>query len=102
MRASLKVQWSGAVLIFDEAHNVDSVACDASSFELSTTDIACCVEEMQAAIDTAMGAGYDGDLNPETLAMFKALLLRWEEEVDALVVPEAGMVKGGPLCTLTR
>jgi regulator of telomere elongation helicase 1 len=33
-RGSLGLAWQGAVVIFDEAHNVESVASDAASFDL--------------------------------------------------------------------
>lgn len=41
VRRSLK-DLSGSILIFDEAHNLDSVCADASSFELNETDLDDC------------------------------------------------------------
>ncbi|CAM9495738.1 unnamed protein product, partial [Ectocarpus fasciculatus] len=39
-RRGIKINWSNAVVIFDEAHNLESVASDASSFELTSAQIA--------------------------------------------------------------
>lgn len=40
-----KLNWSNAVVIFDEAHNLESVASEASSFELTSAQIAGAQEE---------------------------------------------------------
>lgn len=42
---STQINWSNAVVIFDEAHNLESVASDASSFELTSAQIAGAQEE---------------------------------------------------------
>jgi len=47
IRATLKIDWRDAVCIFDEAHNLERVASDASSFSLSATEIAGCISELQ-------------------------------------------------------
>lgn len=53
IRSTLNVEWRNSIVIFDEAHNLESVASDASSFALSSVDIAACIKEMQDAIRTA-------------------------------------------------
>jgi regulator of telomere elongation helicase 1 len=50
IRSTLNVDWRNSVVIFDEAHNLESVASDASSFTLSSVDIAACIKEMQDAV----------------------------------------------------
>lgn len=50
IRATLKVDWQNSVIIFDEAHNLEKVASDASSFTLSSTDIAACLQELQSVL----------------------------------------------------
>jgi len=47
IRATLKVEWKNAVVIFDEAHNLERVASDAASCTLSSTDLAQCILELQ-------------------------------------------------------
>jgi regulator of telomere elongation helicase 1 len=44
IRATLKVEWNDAIVILDEAHNLEKVASDASSFSLSSADIAACIQ----------------------------------------------------------
>ena len=50
IRATLKVNWDNSIVIFDEAHNLESVATDATSFSLTSTDIAACISELQQVI----------------------------------------------------
>jgi regulator of telomere elongation helicase 1 len=39
-RDSLNLSLENSIIIFDEAHNIESFACDAASFDLSALDIA--------------------------------------------------------------
>ncbi len=50
MRAKITVNWPNSVVIFDEAHNVEKVATDASSMTLNSIDLATCIEEMKAVL----------------------------------------------------
>jgi regulator of telomere elongation helicase 1 len=50
IRKTLKVSWENAIVIFDEAHNLERVASDAASFSFSTAEIAACIEELQNAV----------------------------------------------------
>jgi len=50
IRATLQIDWRGAVIVFDEAHNIEKVAADASSFTMTTTEIAACIEELQLVV----------------------------------------------------
>jgi regulator of telomere elongation helicase 1 len=43
------VRWKNAIVIFDEAHNLESFASDSASFDLSNADIAGCMNEVQRA-----------------------------------------------------
>ncbi|OQS04912.1 hypothetical protein THRCLA_02895 [Thraustotheca clavata] len=45
LRKSLGVALDNAILIFDEAHNVESIATEAASYSLSTDDINGCIKE---------------------------------------------------------
>ena len=44
------VDFANAILIFDEAHNLEEFASESSSFDLSSSDIAGCVGEVQRAL----------------------------------------------------
>ncbi|KAF1333955.1 Regulator of telomere elongation helicase 1-like isoform x2, partial [Globisporangium splendens] len=49
-RRSIGISIENSILIFDEAHNVESIASDAASYALSSNDIAGCVAEVQSFI----------------------------------------------------
>ena len=40
-----QVKWENAVLIFDEAHNVEGVCSDASSFDITGKNLADAMQE---------------------------------------------------------
>ena len=56
-RRSLRVAWPGSVVIFDEAHNLEGVASDSASFELTSFDIAASIAETQKCITHLRGEG---------------------------------------------
>lgn len=45
------IPWNNSVVIFDEAHNLESFASESASFDLTSTNIAGCVNELQIAIN---------------------------------------------------
>jgi len=51
IRKTLKISWENAIIIFDEAHNLERVSSDAASFALSSTDIASCIQELQQVLN---------------------------------------------------
>ncbi|RMZ55626.1 hypothetical protein APUTEX25_000209 [Auxenochlorella protothecoides] len=61
-RKSLNISWKNAVLIFDEAHNVESVCSDAASFDLTAGVLAGSIEELGTAAELAVTKG-DGGSN---------------------------------------
>lgn len=74
------VPWDNAVVIFDEAHNLESFASESASFDLSTTDIAGCVREISRALDYFQTVrGGDFDLKTENLVRLKEIFLRLED-----------------------
>ncbi|KAL0591835.1 hypothetical protein ABG067_000978 [Albugo candida] len=78
-RTSLGISIENAILIFDEAHNVESVASDAFSYSFSCEDISACVSEIQQFI-FAVGTKRilltsENQINIESAEMLKALLL---------------------------
>ncbi|BDA40755.1 Regulator of telomere elongation helicase 1 [Coccomyxa sp. Obi] len=55
IRGGLKmVHWPNAVLVFDEAHNVEGVCSDAASFDLTGALLASALQEVQAAVEVAL------------------------------------------------
>lgn len=53
-RSGLKLTWPNAVLIFDEAHNVEGTCSDAMSFDLPAHVIAGAIEEVGTAAELAV------------------------------------------------
>lgn len=45
-RAALKIDFTNAIVIFDEAHNLDGICRDAASFDLTPQLIAGCITEV--------------------------------------------------------
>ena len=73
------VDFANAILIFDEAHNLEEFASESSSFDLSSSDIAGCVGEVQRALQYL-------ELNPDmrkdlkdNMIRLKSILLRFEK-----------------------
>lgn len=51
IRSTLRgVNWQDACVIIDEAHNLEQIASDASSFTLTTNDLTECIRELQNVI----------------------------------------------------
>jgi Rad3-related DNA helicase len=50
IRATINLNWSNSIIIFDEAHNLERIAADAASFKLTSTDIANCISELQQVL----------------------------------------------------
>ena len=71
IRKSLNVNLNDAVLIFDEAHNLEGICADAASFDFSAGELAACVREVQHAIDIASKQGNSGEVKIEELAQLK-------------------------------
>jgi len=76
-----EVDFENAILIFDEAHNLEEFASESSSFDLSSSDVAGCVGEVQRALQYL-------DLNPEmgegagmkdNMLTLKSILLKFEQ-----------------------
>lgn len=105
------VRWQDAVLILDEAHNIEEVCSEAASFDLTAGDIARCIEELTRALTQFVspdsgtfidpGTGEEAPtgsaeaakefrnklaqkygFNPEDAAALRALLLGLEQLID--------------------
>ena len=79
------VPWENAVVIFDEAHNLESCASESASFTLSSIDIAGCIGDVTRAMHTvqSMGGGggenSGGGLKLDRLVKIKEILLSLEQ-----------------------
>lgn len=91
-RNSLKVQWAGSIVIFDEAHNLEGIASEAASCELSSMDVAGAFSELDQLLTRASQPGYESVLEGaavdrpslEDLVILKAIVMKLEEEIEAV------------------
>src|SRR3546814_855385 len=66
-RSTVSIGWQDAALLLDEAHNVESVACEAASSDISTTLLGNCLKELRevlTALRDGMGEAVDLDDRP--------------------------------------
>uniref|UniRef100_A0A7N0VD81 Regulator of telomere elongation helicase 1 homolog n=1 Tax=Kalanchoe fedtschenkoi TaxID=63787 RepID=A0A7N0VD81_KALFE len=100
-RGSLTMGWSNSVLIFDEAHNLESQCSDAASFDLPASHLTACITEVTKCIDIAIsrrGTSSDKSCDPDTFAILRALLLKLERRIAEIPInsKELGFTKPGP------
>ncbi|CAN0103646.1 unnamed protein product [Discosporangium mesarthrocarpum] len=55
-----RINWPNSVVIFDEAHNLESTASDVASFEITSGQIAAAQEEAQSCYNILSGSGEGG------------------------------------------
>ncbi|KAF3320976.1 regulator of telomere elongation helicase 1 [Carex littledalei] len=101
-RSLTGIPWSKAVLIFDEAHNLESICADAASFDLPSTYIASCISEANQCIDLCgkklvTEKSADKQFDPDNYAILKALLTKLEKKVGEVVIQskEQGFTRPG-------
>ncbi|CAN8233359.1 unnamed protein product [Cochlearia groenlandica] len=100
-RKYLNVNWHNSVLIFDEAHNLESLCADSASFDLPAVLLTACISEAQECVElaaTRRGSLNDGSMNPENFAILKGLLLKLQELISKVPIPKRddGFTKPGP------
>lgn len=74
------IPWDNAVVIFDEAHNLESFASESASFDLSSKDIAGCMGEIDKALN--LHESYPDrfpTMKTQNLLRLKAIFLKLEE-----------------------
>ncbi|XP_076911660.1 regulator of telomere elongation helicase 1 homolog [Bidens hawaiensis] len=99
-RKSLTIEWSNSILIFDEAHNLESICADAASFDLPSSLLTSCISEAQNCVDIAVSRrdiSNDKSYNPDNFAILRALLLKLEKRIAEvpIVSKEMGFTKPG-------
>jgi regulator of telomere elongation helicase 1 len=68
------VDLRGAVIIFDEAHNVESVCEESASFDLRVADLKVAIKELERAVEIAASPSYSGEANKDDVTRFKGTL----------------------------
>ncbi|KHN32605.1 regulator of telomere elongation helicase 1 homolog [Glycine soja] len=100
-RKSLQLSWSNSILIFDEAHNLESICADAASFDLPSWLLTACISEAESCIDLSIerrDKSNDKSQNPDDFAILRALLLKLEKRIAEVPIEskELGYTKPGP------
>ncbi|CAL1684007.1 unnamed protein product [Lasius platythorax] len=94
-RKSQGIDLQNTVVLLDEAHNVEKVCEEAASLQISSTDIAICIDEVTAVMkDMAKDADLQNDFlsennvqkdfTAEDLYILKAMFLELEKAVDSI------------------
>ncbi|XP_054464874.1 LOW QUALITY PROTEIN: regulator of telomere elongation helicase 1 [Anoplopoma fimbria] len=107
-RRAHNIELNGAVVIFDEAHNVEKTCEESTSFDLSPYDVSSAISAVdRLLVEQAKEATVSEDFNVEalnsglkvnieTIAKIKQILLDLEAVVDSYEVPsEKGITKPG-------
>ncbi|KAI4331239.1 hypothetical protein MLD38_029443 [Melastoma candidum] len=100
-RRSLGLDWVNSVIIFDEAHNLESLCADAASFDMPSGLLTACISEARDCVDLTVKRRFqsnDKSQNPENFAILRALLLKLEERIAEIPIEskELGFTKPGP------
>ncbi|RUP44247.1 LOW QUALITY PROTEIN: hypothetical protein BC936DRAFT_149718 [Jimgerdemannia flammicorona] len=88
-RKSQNIDLKNCIIIFDEAHNLESSCGEATSFEITPTDLANSIREAQICRDYALKPGYFGEYDENAFEILKALLVALEAEIDKLEIPSS-------------
>ncbi|XP_002528200.3 regulator of telomere elongation helicase 1 homolog isoform X1 [Ricinus communis] len=100
-RKSLKIDWDKSILIFDEAHNLESLCADAASFDLSSGLLTACISEAKSCIELSVARREDSNdksRNPDNFAILKAILLKLEKRIAEVPIEskDLGFTRPGP------
>ena len=97
IRKSLDIDFSGSVVIFDEAHNVQKLCEEASSFSISAQDLALALKDIDDAVEMLKNPepSFDDsevapkDLKEQELLIIKDALLELEGSFGRFVEEKA-------------
>ena len=103
IRSSLDIDFNGAVVIFDEAHNVQKLCEETASVSITGQDIALAVKDIEEAVEDLQNpsAGFDEadvapkDLNESELLIIKDLLLEVEKQFSGILGGKSSLTQPG-------
>lgn len=81
---------AGAIVIFDEAHNVESSCGESSSADISSLDLANCLKEVEQCKRMLTTGHYLGVVTASTLADVEESLSRIKAALDGLLLDAEG------------
>jgi len=91
------IDLKNSVIIFDEAHNLESFCNEATSFEITSTDIAQSISEVDTCMKLSKELDYDGTYSVEEFTILKSVLLSLERKIDQTrsPSPQSSITKPG-------
>ena len=106
IRASLDIDFNGAVIIFDEAHNVQKLCEETASVSISSQDIAVAIKDIDEALEeikNPSNANFDDpdantaskDLSEHELLYIKDMLLAVEKQFALFLGESKAVTKPG-------
>jgi regulator of telomere elongation helicase 1 len=76
------IPWDNTVIIFDEAHNLESFASESASFDLSTLDISRCIQEISRALGYVEAfPEHENKIKKDNILRLKSIFLGLEEYI---------------------
>jgi len=88
-RTAVNIDWKGAIVVIDEAHNLESFASDSASFEFSLIDLGQAGRELENAEKSiSASANHEGQgaptgsVNASNIATLAAIFLSFEKQVS--------------------
>lgn len=82
-RAAQNIKVDNCIIIFDEAHNLESSCGEISSFELTTDDLSACIKEAELCSDLAKNK-MDVVYTSESFFILKAVLVKFDTKLRGL------------------
>ena len=108
IRSSLDIDFNGAVIIFDEAHNVQKLSEETASVSISSQDIAVAIKDIDEALESIKNpvVGFDEgdtsapkDLSEHELLYIKEQLLAVEKHFTSFLTDVSSITKPGSFVT---
>ncbi|KAF1789779.1 P-loop containing nucleoside triphosphate hydrolase [Phytophthora cactorum] len=93
-RRSIGISIENSILIFDEAHNVESIASEAASYALSSTDISGCISEVDTFIralsNNSIQLNAGSNLTTESTQTLRALFMEIDKGLNSFPLSTNG------------
>jgi regulator of telomere elongation helicase 1 len=81
IRRQMKMNLADCVVILDEAHNVENICADASSFELEAVTITNCVRDLDRCLSYVEMVGGNANVTADELLLLKRRVLNLEAAI---------------------
>ncbi|ETL25696.1 hypothetical protein L916_20483 [Phytophthora nicotianae] len=99
-RRSIGISIENSILIFDEAHNVESIASEAASYALSSNDISGCISEVDTFIrglsNNSIQLNAGSNLTMESTQTLRALFMEIDKGLNSFPLSaNGGLTKPG-------